>query len=242
MVTNRLYILLLVFCAPTTTHAFPIDFNEFGPAAITESFEGLEFGRNVGKYRPGSGILVPGILGPFTFASGIELVHPVPNPIPAENEDEIGTAGINDFRVGPSVFGLDGGSVSTFAEVPFGSAFLALDGKGDNAFVEFSFPDDTFRVGAFVTASEDEIEMTVFDVDGSVLERHFIDTVSVPDWPTNFIGLENPNGIRRVTFRGDFLVLDSLTFVFVPESCSRCVFNLGIESILLGWLRFRRLD
>lgn len=236
---SRLYILALA-CFPTSALAVPIGFDAFGTTAVFESFAALSPGLNIGIYRPGSGVLVPGTNGPFTFDSGVVLVHPVPNPIPGENEDEIGTAGVNDFRIGPASFGLDGPSIDDTSDVPFGTAFMGLDGSGDNAVAKFSFPSDVLRVGAFVTGSESESEITIFDKSDLELERHAIPKVSVADWSSNFIGLENLGGIRHVVFRGEFLVIDGLTFVPVPEPSSASLVAISLVGIALQSLRGRQ--
>jgi len=195
---------------------------------ITESFEALALGPNVGEYSPGDSF-VPGIVGPFTFASGITLTRPIPNPIPGFDEDEIGTATIGDFlRPAEGGFGVgDQGGVNDESDVPFGTAFLGMDGESELANVEFTFPSVVCRVGAFVTAIRD-IEMTVFDGDNEELETYSIPPVLVDDWPTNFVGIENPNGVRKVVFHGDFLVMDGLRFEPIPEPTTACLLVVGL--------------
>ena len=49
--------------------------------------------------------------------------------------------------------------------------------------------------------------------------------VDVSNWGSNFLGLENSGGIRKITIKGDYTVLDKLTFEAaatkpVPEPAS----------------------
>jgi hypothetical protein len=218
----------LFFVVCVTIHAGQIGPDSFGPAAISESFEGLSLGPNVGEYRPGDSF-APGIVAPYTFVSGITLTRPVPNPVPGDAEDEIGTATIGDFlREGEGGFGVgEQGGVDDESDVPFGTAFLGMDGENELANVEFTFPFAVHRVGAFVTAASD-IEMTVFDSNSSQLETHSISPVVVSDWASNFIGIENPNGVRKVVFHGDFLVVDGLRFEPIPEPTTASLLVVGL--------------
>jgi len=87
-------------------------------ASIVESFEGLSPDPNVAQCcQPGSGILKPGITGPFTFPSGVTFTSPIPNP-------SLAPAGIqvDDFSLGQVGFGLGlNGLISSPVQVPNGN-------------------------------------------------------------------------------------------------------------------------
>src|ERR1041384_2777680 len=94
-------ITLVVFIAAiTTAQATAIGIGAFGPGTIIESFEGVSPGAN-SPQLPGTGILKPGVIEPFTFGSGVVLTEPIPN---------VGVAArgvqVDDFSIGPAGFGL----------------------------------------------------------------------------------------------------------------------------------------
>jgi hypothetical protein len=196
-------ILLLVFTAQSI--AFQVGAGAFGPGAIVESFEGLTAGPNITS--GGEGYLEPGVVSPFTFASGVTFTNPVPNPGRSTGVIICDWAiGIADFTIGGN------GSVGSAADVPFGSAYIALDNSASSGPIEFTFPTDMLRAGAYVTGYPGTIIMSAYDSGGILLETQNIATVNVSAWDSNFLGIENPAGIRRITFGGDYELLDGLTF------------------------------
>jgi hypothetical protein len=210
---------------PKPAQAVQISLDNFGSGAIVESFEGLSPGPNLSLQGNDVGLLNPGIIEPFTFESGVTLTGSV-----------IGVL-IGDWSIGPAFFGLGNNrDVASAADVPDGSAYLAIN---FGSVVEFTFPSDIVRVGGLVTsavetsAGSNPINLSAFDEFGTLLETVTIPSVNVSDWSSNFLGLENTAGIRRVIFSptptsiGSFMVLDRLTFepisspsVAVPEPTS----------------------
>ena len=80
--------------------------------------------------------------------------------------------------------------------------------------MEFTFASDILRVGGFVTDAGygNPITLSAFDALNNLLETVNISGVNVANWGSNFLGLENSDGIRKITIRGDYTVLDKLTF------------------------------
>lgn len=243
-ICNKAYKILALSALPFTVaamqpkpaQAVQISQDNFGSGAIVESFEGLSPGPNLTLQGNNAGYLNPGVIEPFTFGSGVTLTGSV-----------IGVL-IGDWSIGPAFFGLgNNGLVASVADVPDGSAYLAIN---FGSVVEFTFPSDIVRVGGLVTsAGSSPIYLSAFDEFDTLLETVSIYPVTVSDWSSNFLGLENTAGIRRVIFSptptstGSYMVLDRLTFepisspsVAVPEPTSGlgvllCAF-LGASSIL----------
>ena len=193
--------------------ADPISTSEFGSSAIVESFEGLSPGTIIPQIVD-TGVLKPGVNGPFTFNSGVTLTGPIPNePPPSAAGIEVG-----DFSIGDASFGLgENGQITSADDVPDGSAYLALN--ADPGPIEFTFNSDMLRVGALVTGGRGFIILSAFDASGHLLETVSVSKVNVSNWRSNFVGLENSAGIRKITFSDsdvgsgfNTLVLDRLTF------------------------------
>ncbi len=189
------------------TYAFQINSSAFGSSAIVESFEDVSIGPNVRQEF--AGYISPGINGPFTFASGVTLTRPIPNPGISRG------AIIGDFSIGSANFGLGGNGSVSAADVPNGTAYLGLDSSALAGPIEFTFASDISRIGALVDSSNygRNITLSAFDAANNLLETVSIGSIQVSQWRSNFLGLENV-GIRKVTFNGDYLVLDHLKFAF----------------------------
>jgi hypothetical protein len=235
---------------PKPAQAVQITLDNFGSGAIVESFEGLSPGPNlilpqgadVGYLRP---------VLPFTFESGVTLT---------ETAEDVS---IGDWSIGVANYGLGpAGSVDSAAKVPDGSAYLGFASVSTSVLefpvLEFTFSSDMLRVGGLITSASSiglPIALSAFDASGTLLETVTIPSVPVSDWNSNFLGLENTGGIRRVIFNSSqsnfspmnlvtrFSVLDRLTFeplsspsIAVPEPTSALgVFvgaALGASSIL----------
>jgi hypothetical protein len=181
--------------------------------ATVESFEGM---------RPGGNIVAPGgvymrMIGPITFNSGVMLTGPFPQP--NVNRAIV----ICDFSFHPgAAFSLgDYGLIDSPADVPDGSAFLAIDDQDEIRPFEFTFPQTVQRVGALVTgpprlSAPSPITMTAYDANGTLLDSSTILSAPVPAWSSNFLGIEAA-GIHKVTIGGYVIVVDALSFVAVPE-------------------------
>jgi hypothetical protein len=142
--------------------------------------------------------------------------------------------GIIDHAIGPTVFALgSNGTIDSVAVIPFGTAYLVQD-ESDAEF-SFTFAEDLLRVGAYVTASGSQITLKAYDSGGAFLESQSIASVNVSQWGTNFLGIENATGIRKVTFSGDFVVADGLTFESISAACLDLSADAGMEeTIILG--------
>lgn len=187
----------------------------FGPDAVAESFEALSPGSNIPVVGNGA-FLRPGESTTYTFPSGASLTSPIPNP-----------AGygvrVGDFALGDASARLLWESVRSVSDVPFGSAYLITgDESSSGNGVEFSFPGDMLRVGAYVGGSYDWCTLTAYDATGVLIESM---SGSSP-WKTNFLAVEDQRGIRRVTITGLAITLvvgprnilvDDLMFEPLPE-------------------------
>ncbi|WP_143845440.1 PEP-CTERM sorting domain-containing protein [Nostoc sp. T09] len=195
------------------TYAFQINSSAFGPSAVVESFENVSVGTNVRQEF--AGYISPGINGPFTFASGVTLTRPIPNP--GISQGVI----VGDFSIGSAYFGLAGNGSVSAAEVPNGTAYLGLNSVASAGPIEFTFASDIRRIGAFVDSVNfgRDITLSAFDAANNLLETVSIASINVSQWRSNFLGVENISGIRKVAFNGDYLVLDNLKFESksVPE-------------------------
>lgn len=194
---------------PAAAIASLIGPDRFGPEAVVESFEGMTPRHKVA--HPIQNLLLPGIEDPFRFDSRVTLSGPIPNPA-ATNRANPGSVGIIDLA-GPldPAAGIVTGGVDA-GQVPFGSAFLSQVILHGTPPLEFRFDADVDRVGAYVTGVPGTITLLAFDAADVLLETVSIPSVDRSLWKGNFLGLERAEGIRKVTFRGDHLILDVLTF------------------------------
>jgi len=219
--------LAAVAAAPAS--AIPIGAAAFGAAQIVESFEGLVAGTNI-NIGYGVSLLQPGTVSAFSFASGVVLTSPVPNP-------GLFNAGpfVHNFALGTDVTNNWGsnGNVSSAANVPLGSAYLgAFAGSGNASFtLSFATPQD--RVGAYVTGvNGTSVTMSAYDASGTLLETVNATTVLVANWGTNFIGIQRPDQISRVVFSAPDFGIDGLTFendlVLVPEPSTLTALAMGL--------------
>ncbi|MGI0483796.1 DUF4347 domain-containing protein [Pantanalinema rosaneae CENA516] len=178
----------------------------FTAGAIIEGFEGLSPGTNVSASAVGAQYLIPGTSNAYTFVSGVTLTNPIPNPINASGVI------VGDFARGSAGWGLLGNGFVTAATVPQGTAYLGLNQAG--ASYELSFNQNVLRVGGLITASSGSIELQAFDASNNLLETVSIASVNVNSWSSNFLGIQNTGGIRRIRFTGDYMVLDGLRFEY----------------------------
>jgi hypothetical protein len=230
----------LVTILPKPAQAVQITLDNFGSGAIVESFEGLSPGPNLTLQGNNVGLLNPGVIEPFRFESGVTLTGSVNGVL------------IGDWSIGPAFFGLgQNGLVASAADVPDGSAYLAIN---FGSVVEFTFPSDLLRVGGLVTSTGGSpIYLSGYDAFGTLLETVTISDVNVSDWNSNFLGLENTAGIRRVIFSptpssvGSYLVLDRLTFepisspfIAVPEPTSALGILVGTALAASSMLKRRQ--
>jgi len=225
---------LLSFVLASPAWSISITPAAFGSGAIVESFEGIKSGSNVGP-SPFSNILEPGTQGAYTFASGVTLSAPAPNPGTMNNG-----VFIQDFVLGTGASNNWGanGSVAAATNVPFGTAYLgAFDNlTNDTSPVSFTltFAADELRVGAYVTGIPGtSVRLDVYDASNHLLESDSVATVPVAQWKTNFVGIQRSEGIRRVVFTAIDFGVDGLTFEPspVPESSSAILLSSGLVGL-----------
>jgi hypothetical protein len=170
---------------------------------VTESFEGLSASANASFVEPG--YLAVGALSPFTFASGLQYVAPVPNVEPAVHEGTL----VGDFRFGNPDWGLvDNGFVSE-ADVPHGFAFIASQAPVGG--MTFAFPQPVYSVSAYVNSAYD-IVFTLLDASGNVIGSSVAGSVPAELWHRNFFEVRSPVPIAKVTITGSYVVVDKLSF------------------------------
>jgi hypothetical protein len=208
--------------AASPAQATSIGPGAFGSGKIVESFEGHTAAEANLTLALGVSLLAPGTVSAFNFASGVSLTSPIPNP-GVFNDGPF----IHDFALGSDVTNTWGATRilngSTSSNIPMGKAYLgAFDPGAGTASITFTFAQDMDRVGAYVTgAVNSTVTMSVYSASGTLLESGSIATVDLPQWGSNFLGIENLAGIRRVVFSGSDFGLDGLTFephpVAVPE-------------------------
>lgn len=224
----------LVLAAPfaaMSANAIPITPAAFGSAVVVESFEGLVLGPNI-RIGMGASLLEPGTVSAFTFPTGVALTAPVPNPGVLSQG-----AFVHDFARGADVTNNWGatGVVNDAGDVPFGDAYLgAFHPSTGTVSFTLSFATPMDRVGAYVTGvAGSTITMQIFDSSGTLLETVTTGAVALGSWSTNFIGLQRPEQISRVTFIGRDFGIDGFTYendlLFVPEPAT-------LQAMLLGLL------
>jgi hypothetical protein len=222
----------LAALAAAPASATPIGAAAFGAGKIVESFEGLVAGTNI-NIGYGVSLLQPGTVSAFSFASGVVLTSPIPNP-------GLFNAGpfVHDFALGTDVTNnwSANGNVSSAANVPMGSAYLGAFVASGNASFTLSFATPQDRVGAYVTGvSGTSVTMRAYDASGTLLETVNAVTVPVGSWGTNFLGIQRPDQISRVVFTAPDFGIDGLTFendlVHAPEPSTLATFALGLFGI-----------
>jgi hypothetical protein len=165
--SSLLALAALAALAAAPASATPIGAAGFGAGKIVESFEGLVAGANI-NIGYGVSLLQPGTGGAFSFASGLVLTSPIPNP-------GLFNAGpfVHNFALGTDVTNnwSANGNVSSAANVPMGSAYLGAFANSGNTSFTLSFATPQDRVGAYVTGvSGSSVTMRAYDASGTLLE------------------------------------------------------------------------
>jgi len=202
--------------------ATPITPAAFGADQVVESFEAIPLGANI-RIGMGTSLLEPGTVGAYTFASGVTLTSPIPNP----GVMNMG-AFVHDLARATDVQNTWGatGTINDPTDVPFGDAYLGAfhpTGAGTASFtLAFATPMD--RVGAYVTgAAGSTITMRAYDGSGALLESVTGSAVVLSSWSNNFIGVQQPERIARVTFENAPLL--------VPEPATLHALLLGVLTL-----------
>jgi hypothetical protein len=230
------------------------DTSSFGPGYQVESFEGVTpAGSNTGSVTYENYFAV-GTTGPYTFASGVTLSA----PIPASNF-ESGGPYIHDFAIkatnspgNQDDFGSNGAlSQSTQMPAGFGTAYIAVY-RTDNTHFTFTFPADVVRAGFYLTGypcdSTYQYSLRALDAGGNVLESYAVNSATVTNWATNFVGIQLLSGFRSLDIVGsgqqwtaNNAALDMLTFQplqSTPLPASALLLGTGILGLVV--LRWRR--
>lgn len=166
----------------------PIGLDDFSDRAIVESFEGLMPGENIEAVpatdtdldprshlggRVGGGFLRPNVTTAFTFASGVTLEAPFPNPLAPFS------VVVGDFDRGdPKLYGVRTFIVEGVEDVWDGTAYLASGGRD----VRFSFPEPMYRFGFFggMTGAR------LFDAQGELLLQAQLRADPSQEWFTSY--------------------------------------------------------
>ena len=167
--------------------------------------------------HPIQNVLLPGIEGPFRFDSGVTLSGPIPNPA-ATNRANPGSVAILDFsgpldpRAGITVAGI--GRTGDLRRRP-GPLRVRVPEPGHPArHAPARIPLRRRRGPRRGVRDGDARHDHAL---GLRRRRRAPGDGLDPDgrwslWAGNFLGLERAEGIRKVTFSGDHLVLDGLAF------------------------------
>lgn len=203
------FVAALLLCAATPdASAFVVSAGAFTSNAAVESFEGIGY------------VNVHGLL-PFNFGSGVKLTD-------GAHGDSTG-AYIVDFSPPSGFFGFNNA-----AHIPHGTAFLGHANSGLTTTIRLTFDSPMTRVGGYITSSDptltDPFILSAYDSGGNFLESATIHPVPSANWATNFLGLQNPAGIRSITLKGvnstNSLMLDRLTFEAVPEPATPLLLSI----------------
>jgi hypothetical protein len=213
----------------------------FGGTQTVESFENITLGPNVGP-SVFANIVMPAIVSDFSFASGVTLTSPVPNPGLFTNGafvHNLAQAGaINQWGAN--------GNVDDVGDVPdgWGQASTSYIGIFDSlgaggVSVEFTFSTAMLRVGAWVAGmAGTNIRMDAYDAFGNLLESVTMGAPSVASWGNggSFLGVERAEGIASVVFTGVDFGLDGLTFeepTPIPEPGTAGLLGIALVALAL---------
>ena len=206
-----------------------VPYSNFGPTSKFESFEGVQLGPNVGLASHGH--LLPGIIEPYSFSTGVTLTHPIPNT-------NLGAALDEKIIVIDGNFGLGIYDDNASVAAPFGDYFLIHGGGLDGPF-ELTFPEPVIRVGGhWITAgwnpSSDKIYIEAFDSTNNSLGTVFASACYVENWANNFYGFQDENftPIKKITIDGgpgnaDHPGVDGLIYEPTPEPITLLLLGFG---------------
>jgi len=219
---------LIVAATCSAAMAGPVLIGDFGPNAVTESFEGLTAGPNIPVFDGNPAILQPGFNSVYTFGTGLKLVDPIPNVL------NTGVF-VYDYSLGspPNFFLAGNGTVDDPGDLPDGTAYVARGSASSS--ITFEFPQTVVRAAAFITGAFGSITVQVLDIDANLLEAVSGATVHVDSWGTNLIGIENLGGFERIRIAGNFEVVDAVMWDIPAAPVP--ITTLGLMGMLAGFRR-----
>ncbi|MFA5111496.1 MAG: hypothetical protein WC443_08835 [Desulfobaccales bacterium] len=201
---------------------------DFSAQAAIEGFEGISPATaNTGALEFGNFFAI-GTQTSYTFNSGVTLTNPCP-ALPVAN----GGPYIEDFNYsgGVNTWGANG----TANQAPFGKSYLGF--YNETAYVEFTFDQPMYRVGAYVTGAPGTVRLEAYH-NADLIASTSVATVPVAAWSSNFIGIAS-DGITKVILRGADVGIDNLTYEPAPVPPTLILFGSGLLG-LWGVCRGRR--
>jgi Ca2+-binding RTX toxin-like protein len=170
-------------------------------AISVESFEDILVGPNADAFYAGA--IRIGTTGIFEFASGANLVSPIPNT----SGPFTGPVFVADFDQGLADQPLQTGGPLTRESVPTGAGYFHTNLSNP----AFSFDDPVFTVSV-KGISDDFVGLAAYDATGALITAAEIRTVATANWDTNVIRLMSKKPIDKVVILGDDTIIDDLTF------------------------------
>lgn len=131
---------------------------------------------------------------PFTFASGVVLTEPTPNPGGSSGLITIDCTGDSGF------FGFS--CANSRSQIPEGVKFLGFDQLRFGEIIEFTFPSDITGFGIAVSTSGsvagEMYTVRGFDRIGAMVANTTISSSTIPQWRGNRAAISAPAGFRTV--------------------------------------------
>ncbi|HEY9884119.1 MAG TPA: Calx-beta domain-containing protein, partial [Thermosynechococcaceae cyanobacterium] len=164
-------------------------------AFTSPTFEGFESVAGLGSGGDlGPGFLLPGTS--FRFSSGASITS---NPR--------GETVIGNFSRGDAGWGmLNSGYIEAALS---GSAYL---GANNDTGFELTLDNDALRVGGWFVAAPGGITIRAYDRFNVLVETATFGSATATTWGSNFIGLQQTNGIKKIQASGAYIALDNFMF------------------------------
>ncbi len=166
---RSLFAVMIVVSFTSAAHAGQL--GAFIGQPVLESFEGLTGLPGVFEFSEAH--LYDGDL---TLPSGMVLRDPGPNQYDVLILDWTANSPV------ATIFGSE--SIGSAADVPDGAACL----YGNDSDVTVAFPELAAQAGAYVTAEDATVTVSVYDSADTLLESRTVSSVGVAGWKQNFVG------------------------------------------------------